>query len=733
MSEPQKTRIDLNFLDLPSVFQNLADNRRTGVLRVASGNRVRGVRFENGSIRMVIDPGERGAFLGDALVRTRHLTHEHLAELKGSVDPTRPFGRQLVAMGVVSEAQLSEAYTFLITERICDVFFWKDPECELHVGEPSAEWTGGDFDWKASVGAQRVVFEAVRRQDETTEIEERIPSWSDIPVPATDETFDNSMVTGLLELCGEFHDVEGILERAQMSRFEALKEISELIVVRKVRFLGVDELVDLAQNIGERCPDLPVEERALKLIRIYERAEELAYDGDDLDLRLATAYEAADKNEEASERYLRIGRALIGKGEGAEALDVLRQASRLTVLDLEGRKLHVEAHLIVGNHDQAATIAGTIIEDLHTDGRPDEAYAYARRMRETVPRSDVIIRLLAELELERGETIQAIVEFDELAAIYFDKQNYQRAAEIYHRILTLDEENIEAYFRMASALQRMGKLEEAVQRYKMLADMLSSSELRDTINWQFLIRIYEKIVEIEKDNIIAREWLADTYIKRNNLDRALHHLQAVVDVLRGRPQHDSLKTALRKILGLQALDFEARELLAEILKSRGEKAEAITEYVALAWVAMTEGDGEVAQTALASAARLDPLSPEVHQGLARYHDKLGNRLAAAQNYRDVGNLHKAAGRMTEAEIAYRQALKFDDRHYFWLLEMAEAATHAGAIDDALRFYQEFAVTAADRRDLGALRIACETARSIGGGNAAWADSMLAQASAWVGE
>ncbi|MHC4601146.1 MAG: DUF4388 domain-containing protein, partial [Planctomycetota bacterium] len=124
------SRTNLNILDLPNIFQSLADNRRTGVLRVKSKGQEKLVLFREGNINMVVTP-MKSTMLGEALLKTKVIDE---MTLKDAVTAQQDagggkLGTLLVKSKKISEEDLVKALTFQVTEEVCELFTWEDVFC----------------------------------------------------------------------------------------------------------------------------------------------------------------------------------------------------------------------------------------------------------------------------------------------------------------------------------------------------------------------------------------------------------------------------------------------------------------------------------------------------------------------------------------------------------------------------------------------------------------------------
>lgn len=717
-------QIDTSFLDLPSVFQTLANNKRTGVLVVKSGERQRGVRFESGSVRMVIEP-DNPRFLLEALIRSQQADHETLREL-APVDGFS-YSELMLASGAVVDEQLNVAYEFHVYESGCELFTWDPIECEFLETEPGDEppspWSGPDLDHVVTVNPNALVMEACRRLDEAGVLGEAIASENDIPsivgLLPLDETGEGTdpAVQMVADLCDGVRDVVEVLEHVALSRFEAKMILAELCANGVLRFLTMEEMLQVARDLMKVDSGIRLtsEEKTRKLIRLYERVEERGYTNPQLTVWLGRAYEMAGRDSDAIERYISVGRQALEGGRARDAVEVLARAINLTPGNQELQALLVDAYLQDRDNEQAEEIAVNIVNGLRDAGQPDEAMRLAKAMKQADPSNERVLQPLAELHLESGDRTSAILEYEELAGSLQAKGRPAEAAAVFEKILELDYFHLMAHFRLAETLHEMGRTSDAVSRYKKLADMLADTEMGESINWMFLIKTYESIAEIEVDNVPAKEWLAATYLEQERQPEAMRHLQAIVAVLRGQPAHPSLASALKTLVTLRPSDMTARKLYAATLNQRGEPHLAVTQYLALAELSVTLEEYESARKALETAAVITPGDLGVHKGFAELYGQLGEQQLAAAKLRDVGYLLRACGDLVGAEATFQRAIELEPGQRLCLLELAQSYASRGDKAAASRLYQSLATWAEANGDYGIAWSACSAAGLLGEG------------------
>lgn len=178
--------------------------------------------------------------------------------------------------------------------------------------------------------------------------------------------------------------------------------------------------------------------------------------------------------------------------------------------------------------------------------------------------------------------------------------------------------------------------------------------------WRSSLTLFEHALEVTADNHVIHNNLGGVLMRMNRLDEAVAHFEAARRI---RPDYASALSNLGLAAAQQGRLGEATELFHEALKSRPDHVEA---WLNLADARQRAGDPAGAIAAVREAQRLragDPVIEAFAQALARLpgaprpRPPGGRPEARAQL--DRGHALRTAGRLAEAESAYREALRLD--------------------------------------------------------------------------
>jgi tetratricopeptide (TPR) repeat protein len=720
-------RTNLNILDLPNIFQSLADNRRTGTLKVKAGTQEKSVYFKDGAVQMVHTP-LKSTILGEALIKTKSITEETLLRaIEQQRKTQKRLGETLIDMGAITEAQLVAALTFQISEEVCELFTWENLHCEFIPGEPLPGSLSLDaYTSQISLNAGALMMEAARRIDEWELIKRSLPSMQDVLVlqKKLSAKFKGTLRHELVKWVDGLRDVEEICDRARMSKFNALKTIRDLFEEKFLRAKTAAELVSAARAVQKKGG--PRDQNLRKIIKLYERAEQLGVKNPKLSLWLAKAYERLNESMESATRYRSLGTRFLESGNLVEAAGSLKKIVEMNPDDLESHERLIDTYLKMEALDQAVGETLDLIDKYIAAGKAGHALAFANVVRAHVKEEPNLIEAIAQLNLEGGDNIQALIEYENAAEIMLAHEDYTRAIAVYEKMLDIDNENIDAHFKLAGALTKIGETNRAVKCYQTLADTLTSSGvLEDSINWQFLINVYENIVAIEPTNMLAREWLVGAYIPKDNREKVMENLAGLLEVLDGAGNHERKIPSLQKVIGYLPEDYQVRKHLSNAFRDAGQTEEAASEFAELALLATEKGDYDVGLEAYKEVLKIDPYDVETIAGIGKIYEIAGRYPEAGAQYKKAAVLYRHAERNSRAVKFFKKAAEVDRDLNGALLEAADVARQQGNAAEAQDLLQQFITLSVKSKNFGMAKHACTLLLSLKA-NDAWARRVLEQ-------
>ncbi|MEW6280314.1 MAG: tetratricopeptide repeat protein, partial [Candidatus Eremiobacterota bacterium] len=226
-------------------------------------------------------------------------------------------------------------------------------------------------------------------------------------------------------------------------------------------------------------------------------------------------------------------------------------------------------------------------------GQIDDAIRTYDRILALDPNNRDILNHLGELYIKQGAKDRAVQIYLTLAQMYepegvLDKiiQLYEtiigldphnegarnKLISIYQGIVERDPTNVSMRMKLIDSLLARGMAQEAVKHYFALAQShLERGMLDDAV------KVTRKLLEIDPNNIQAREILADVYLKKDMQNEALDMWQQVVKIHRARGDEKSALEVQQRLIQVFPQASELIYQVALALRERGDFQGALTE------------------------------------------------------------------------------------------------------------------------------------------------------------
>jgi tetratricopeptide (TPR) repeat protein len=701
-------------IELPDIIQSLQNKRWTGTLEVVSGaSRRCFIYFHNGLVlHRKMDRSQ--VILGRALYELGLIDEaDYVMTLVDHERTGRRVGEVLIELGLVEREAITRALAFQAREDIFDVFQWKNLDVKFHPGEPPLPSVFGleDLELKLNLSGMSILMEGARRADEWELVRTVIASEHDVLAPANGPILEQGLIDRRIALLIDgYRSAYEIAQQSPLNTIEALKALAELV---KQGHLKILEPADLAKVGVEAERDEDYE----KALHVYELALDRGLEHLDLYRRIAHAYHRLGRNKEALDRWIAVADRCVRLDRRDLAIGALRDATELAPEDLELRrrlaKLLIDSELVV---DAAIELRSVAAKAEAQGAKADVLVELYSQLVELVPSDKPALEKLAQLYIDQGDTIQAMGRLDDLATVLLEEDKADEAVAIYYRILDVDSENLDAHLRLAQTLAKMGSTDDAVREYRKLADTLYKSGLiANSINWSFLIKVYESIVELEPSSTPAWEWLAKAYVENGQVDLAVSRYEGMAQSLQppeGEPPPPEMLQPLRRIVELAPDRLDVRRRLAETHHAHHQIDRAVKTLRELAERAIELGLPDDAREAYEDALAMSPFDMDSRRGLAAMAERAGNRDDAQMAWRLIGAMCLRAGLYEDASRDLKRAVQLKQDDAEALYDLARAEDQRGAGRQAAAVYAKYAELMMSRGNQGMAREALQRAKAL---------------------
>ncbi|MEI8167240.1 MAG: tetratricopeptide repeat protein, partial [Chloroflexales bacterium] len=296
---------------------------------------------------------------------------------------------------------------------------------------------------------------------------------------------------------------------------------------------------------------------------------------------------------------------------------------------------NAEGALTQLRHGQAAASRGSIDPGVkHAFAVPLNKGDFVRRMAEAyaasediagaeqalleakqlLPYDRAIYTKLADVYFRQGKLSEALAQLDDLASHYEERQQLDRAIEMFEYALKLAPNHIPLSGRLARMQLRRGYLDKGVNGLVRVAELQKKAgQLKDAVaslqeaaqvhwtlsNHEKARQMYDRIVQIAPNDVDARQWLALMYTLMRKPAEAIAEKKQIARIFAQQRDYENAIAELHQIIGLDQKDLDAYYMLGDMLMRREEYSQAAQLY---ARMLKMEGIENTRVEALLSAA-----------------------------------------------------------------------------------------------------------------------------------
>ena len=270
---------------------------------------------------------------------------------------------------------------------------------------------------------------------------------------------------------------------------------------------------------------------------------------------------------------------------------------------------------------------------------------------------------------------------------FLERGQEERALEEFARVVQEDPNDTRTWLKMAEIHARRGALEQARDIYLRTAEIYVEQGFP-----RKAMTVYKSVLKLTPGAPLVRERLADTYRQQGLVADALRELEICANELQQAGKVEEMLPPLRKIVGLHPDNIASRIRLAEAASQVGNVDEAVHELSQLAVQLKAQGRaddfvrvaerllfhrpgefGVARELAAAYITRRNPrlalvklqaplkAAPRDPQNVTLLAEALAqlDPAKAVSVWRELAELHDAAGRLNDRDAAVRAALALD--------------------------------------------------------------------------
>jgi tetratricopeptide (TPR) repeat protein len=344
-------------------------------------------------------------------------------------------------------------------------------------------------------------------------------------------------------------------------------------------------------------------------------------------------------------------------------------------------------------------------------GKLQNAIAEYEKVLKADPKELTVSNTIGDLYARLGQSDKAVESFKSVGDAYAAQGFTVKAIAMYKKLTKL-KPTLESVLRLAELYTQQGLFNDARAQYLQVAEeFLRSGELEQAV------RIFQKTLEMDPENVAMRTRLAEVYIRLNKKTEAWQLFAAAADSLRARGQLGPAEEILQRMLTLDPSNSHALLLRGRNAFDSGDLAGAIKNLEKVADLdTHPEGLRSLLQAYLQSgrlseAGNLAAKLCTVHNdtgAITGYADALMaagqftealqvyqqycDRLVSTDSAKILESLHSLIGHMRESAPALETILELsqkagDNTHVTELYELlAHACVHSGNLEKARDYY-----------------------------------------------
>jgi tetratricopeptide (TPR) repeat protein len=331
--------------------------------------------------------------------------------------------------------------------------------------------------------------------------------------------------------------------------------------------------------------------------------------------RVGDLYAKMNRFKEASEEYAKVADFYAKDGFLLKAIAIWKKINKLDASALEPYLNLADLYFRQGLLMEAKSQYQIVADEYTKRGRTREAGEVLRKLAEVDPADLKVRSRLADFYKREGNLPAAVEEIVAIADELGRKGHMAEALQVLEKGQAIDAKSSRLRGALARAYVAQGNVDKAAAFIDdVLADPGVGADLLGHLGEACLNggrlaeaqKVLARLLDLDPASLDARAQLGRVHAAKGDPDRALEHLQPVVEQLAERGEADRAASLLQQVLTKSPGHVETLSILASLqLKARNKRA-AVQAYSQLADACIRERNLERAEQALSSLLELDP-------------------------------------------------------------------------------------------------------------------------------
>jgi tetratricopeptide (TPR) repeat protein len=173
---------------------------------------------------------------------------------------------------------------------------------------------------------------------------------------------------------------------------------------------------------------------------------------------------------------------------------------------------------------------------------------------------------------------------------------------------------------------------------------------------------YQKLLSGDEQDISIRNLIGDLYVKSDQKEKAIHEFQKIADIYEEKGLYSKSIACFKRIIRLDAEDFETCRRLAKLYETQGFSSEAKVEYKKLAQALAKRNKIDDAVEAYESLLKLSPKDMKSRSVLAELYKKAGETDRAVEEMNKVAEFKMRENDLEGVDKILEEARSLQPEH-----------------------------------------------------------------------
>ncbi len=267
-------------------------------------------------------------------------------------------------------------------------------------------------------------------------------------------------------------------------------------------------------------------------------------------------------------------------------------------------------------------------------GQIDKAIREYQRLVEEDPKDVRTLLKIGDLQTRIGSNSEATTTYGLVAQFYSEQGFFLKAVAVYKQILKLDPNLIDVNMKLAELYHQLGLMSDAANQYRQISQLYETSGRVDDS-----IKVLQRMVELDPENVASRIKLAEVYAKQNMLEDARTEFTKAAQFLKAAHRVDDYVKVAERIIHFDPNDLRTTKELANIYIQKGDPRRALAK--------------------LQICFKANPKDIETLNLLAAAFKDLEQPQKTISVYREIARIHEAAGDVPSFQSIMRRILAID--------------------------------------------------------------------------